>query len=123
MWGRTRNQFESIIVPCNVRNIGVNNYGRRKYSTITSDTRAHRDVATKLLKEADELLASTSATTLEDESKTKLNTLKQQINCKLAKLNEVDEKILGLCDVKDIGAEVSESEEYTAKVTSCIIIY
>ena len=39
----------------------------------------------------------------------------------MAKLNEVDEKILGLCDVKNIGAEVVESEEYTTKVTSCIV--
>ena len=82
---------------------------------------AHRGVATKLLNEADELLASTSPTTLEDELKTKLNILKQQIKCKLAKLNEVDEKILDLCDVKNIGAEVLESEEYTARVTSCIV--
>ena len=83
---------------------------------------AHRGVATKLLNEADELLASTSPTTLEDELKTKLNILKQQIKCKLAKLNEVDEKILDLCDVKNIGAEILESEEYTARVTSCNII-
>ena len=82
---------------------------------------AHRGVATKLLNEADELLASTSPTTLDDELKTKLNILKQQIKCKLAKLNEVDEKILDLCDVKNIGAEVLESEEYTARVTSCIV--
>ena len=82
---------------------------------------AHRGVATKLLNEANELLASTSSTTLEGELKTKLNILKQQIKCKLAKLNEVDEKILDLCDVKNIGAEVLESEEYTARVTSCIV--
>ena len=47
--------------------------------------------------------------------------MKQQIEGKLAKLNEVDEKILGLCEVKNIGAEVVESEEYTTKVTSCIV--
>ena len=82
---------------------------------------AHRGIATKLLKEADEILASTSTTTLDNGLKTKLNTLKQQIEGKLAKLNEVDEKILGLCDVKNIGAEVVESEEYTTKVTSCIV--
>ena len=58
---------------------------------------------------------------LEDELKTKLNILKQQIKCKLAKLNEVDKKILDLCDVKNIGAEVLESEEYTARVTSRIV--
>jgi hypothetical protein len=73
------------------------------------------------LNEADELLASTSPTTLEDELKTKLNILKQQIKCKLAKLNEVDKKILDLCDVKNIGEEVLESEEYTARVTSRIV--
>ena len=39
---------------------------------------AHRGVATKLLNEADELLASTSSTTLEDELKTKLNILLKQ---------------------------------------------
>ena len=82
---------------------------------------AHRGIATKLLKEADEILASTSTTTLDDGLKTKLNTLKQQIEGKLAKLNEVDDKILGLCDVKNIGAEIVESEEYTTKVTSCIV--
>ena len=82
---------------------------------------AHRGIATKLLKEAGEILASTSTTTLDDGLKTKLNTLKQQIEGKLAKLNEVDEKILGLCDLKNIGAEVVESEEYTTKVTSCIV--
>lgn len=72
---------------------------------------AHRGIATKLLKEADEILASTSTTTLDDG----LNTLKQQFEGKLAKLNEVDEKILGLCDVKNIEAEVVESEEYTTR--------
>ena len=82
---------------------------------------AHRGIASKLLKEADKILASTSTTTLDDGLKTKLNTLKQQIEGKLAKLKEVDEKILGLCDVKNIGAEVVESEEYTTKVTSCIV--
>ena len=82
---------------------------------------AHRGTATKLLKEADEILACTSTTTLGDGLKTKLNTLKQQIEGKLATLNEVDEKILGLWDVKNIGAVVVESEEYTTKVTSCIV--
>ena len=71
--------------------------------------------------EADEILASMSTTTLDDGLKTKLNTMKQQIEGKLAKLNEVDEKILGLCNVKNIGAEVVESEEYTTKVMSCIV--
>ncbi len=82
---------------------------------------AHRGVATKLLEEVDDILTNTSLTTEFGELKTKLNTLKQQIECKLTKLNEVDEKILGLCDMKDIGAEVAESEDIIAKVTSCIV--
>jgi hypothetical protein len=40
--------------------------------------------------------------------------MKQQIKCKQTK--QVDEKILGVCDVKNIAAEVLESEEYTAIV-------
>ncbi len=38
----------------------------------------------------------------------------------MTKLNEVDEKILGLCDIKDIGAEVAKSEDIV-KVTLCIV--
>ena len=82
---------------------------------------AYRGVATKLLKEVDDILTNASLTTDSGELKTKLNTLKQQIECKLTKLNEVDQKILGLCDIKDIGAEVAESEDIFAKVTSCIV--
>ena len=83
---------------------------------------AHRGNATKLLKEANENLASTSTTTLDDGLQKKLNTLKQQIEGKLAKRSEADEKLLGLCHVKNIGAEVVECEEHTTKVTSCIVI-
>ena len=49
--------------------------------------------------------------------------MKQQNEGKLAKLSEVVEKILGICDVNRIciGGEVAASAEIIAKITSCIV--
>ena len=55
---------------------------------------AHRGITPKLLKEADETLAYTSTTTLDDGLKRKLNTLKQQIEGKLANLMRLTRKYL-----------------------------
>lgn len=84
-------------------------------------SRGHRSATTKYLKEIDEILEHNATTEATNESKTKLNTLKQQITGKISTSNASDEKILAVCDVKDINGEIDESENLVAKVTEHLV--
>ena len=77
---------------------------------------AHRGVATKLTRQAEEILENTL---LLSEDYERLFVIYQQLNTKLQTLNDYDQKILTVCDVRDIENEIEESQEAVERVMRC----
>ena len=73
----------------------------------------HRGVITKLIKETDEILATTPLTT---EGRSRLDVIHKQLGLKAELLRRLDNDILALCEVSDIDTEIEEAEPITAKV-------
>ena len=71
----------------------------------------HRGVCTKLAKEADELLHLPG-----DVDVGRCEIIRSLLEGKLKILSEIDEEILGLCDVKDIEQEIEESAEVVSRI-------
>ena len=71
----------------------------------------HRGVCTKLAKKADELLHLPG-----DVDVDRCEIIRSLLEEKLKILTEIDEEILGLCDVKDIEQEIEESAEVVSRI-------
>ena len=74
----------------------------------------HRAVLTKYFNELQELLATTE---LSEESLTRIEVLKQQLDGKQKTLTELDAKILNEIKIEDVEKEIEESEAIVIKVT------
>ena len=75
----------------------------------------HRGVCTKLVKEAEELAISP-----ENGDISRCEIIKSLLQEKLKILNDIDEEILGLCDIKEIESEIEESTEIVARILNAI---
>lgn len=71
----------------------------------------HRGVCTKLAKEADELLHLPDDVDID-----RIEIIRSLLEAKLKIVSEIDEEILGLCDVKDIEQEIEESAEVVSRI-------
>ena len=72
----------------------------------------HRGVTTKLVKEAIELLQST------DVDIQRCKVIYSQLEDKMKILNEINEEILGICEVSEIEHEIEEAAVVTDRVLS-----
>ena len=70
---------------------------------------SHRDVTTKLIKEAKELL---STPPLSPKAKSSLHVISKQLNLKSICLNNLDSEALNLCEVNNTTGEVEEVDEH-----------
>ena len=78
--------------------------------------RGHRGVATKLIRQDEEILESTFLLTEDYE---RLFVIYQQLDTKLQTLNDYDQQILTVCNVTDIEAEIEDSQRAIEKVMAC----
>ena len=76
----------------------------------------HRGVATKLIRQGEEILESTFLLTEDYE---RLFVIYQQLDTKLQTLNDYDQQILTVCNVTDIEAEIEDSQRAIEKVMAC----
>ena len=76
----------------------------------------HCGVATKLIRQAEEILESIF---LLPEDYEYLFVIYQQLDTKLQTLNDYDQQILTVCNVTDIEAEIEDSQRAIEKVMAC----
>ena len=76
----------------------------------------HRGVATRLIRQGEEILESTFLLTEDYE---RLFVIYQQLDTKLKTLNDYDQQILTVCNVTDIEAEIEDSQRAIEKVMAC----
>ena len=84
---------------------------KEKLDRLRAKRGGHRGVCTKLTKEADELLHLPG-----DVDVDRSEIIRSLLEAKLKILSDLDEEILGLCDVKDIEQEIEESAEAVARI-------
>ena len=89
---------------------------RTKHDRLRAVRGGHRDVTTKLIKEADELLTVSPLTT---EGRTRLDVINKQLGLKAELLSGLDTEIVSLCEVSDIEGDIEEAESITAKIIEC----
>ena len=73
-------------------------------------------MTTKLIRETDELLATTIIST---ESKTRLGVIHKQLCMKSELLTGLNQGIISLCEVSEIDGEFKEAETITARIIEC----
>ena len=76
----------------------------------------HRGVATKLIRQGEEILESIFLLTEDYEG---LFRIYQQLDTKLQTLNDHDRQILTVCNRTDIEAEMEDSQRAIEKVMEC----
>ena len=84
---------------------------KEKLDRLRAKRGGHRGVCTKLAKETDELLHLPG-----DIDVDRSEIIRSLLEAKLKILSEIDEEILGLCDVNDIEQEIDESAEVLARI-------
>ena len=83
---------------------------RRKLDRLRAKRGGHRGVCTKLTKEVDELVKSS-----DEDQANRFDVLQCLLQEKLKLLNEIDEEILGLCDVKILNARSKNRQRLSAE--------
>ena len=89
---------------------------RTKHERLRAVHSGHRGVTTKLIKEADELLAISPLTV---EGKSRLDVINKQLRLKAELLSGYDTEIVSLCEVSDIEGDIEKAETITAKIIEC----
>ena len=89
---------------------------RTKHERLRAVHGGHRGVTTKLIKEADELLAVSPLTV---EGRSCLDVINKQLRLKAELLSGYDTEIVSLCEVSDIEGDIGEAETITAKIIKC----
>jgi hypothetical protein len=84
---------------------------KEKFDRLRAKRGGHRGVCTKLAKEAEEVIQSQ-----DEENISRSEVIHSLLSEKLKILNELDEEILGLCEIKDIEIEIEESSEIVARI-------
>lgn len=84
---------------------------KEKLDRLRAKRGGHRGVCTKLAKEADELLHLPGDVDID-----RSEIIRSLLEAKLKILSEIDEEILGLCDVEDIEQEIEESAEVVSRI-------
>ena len=84
---------------------------KEKLDRLRAKGGGHRGVCTKLAKETDELLHLPG-----DIDVDRSEIIRSLLEAKLKILSEINEEILGLCDVNDIEQEIDESAEVLARI-------
>ena len=87
-----------------------------KYERLKAVRGGHRGVTTRLIKEADELLATATPT---EESKSRLTVIHKQLQLKHEVLSALDTQIVSLCDIGNIEEELLDAESVTARILEC----
>ena len=88
---------------------------KEKLNRLRARRRGHRDVCTKLEKEATELLQIPEG---EGDHIERSEVIALQLQEKLKLLSEIDEEILDICDVNDIRNEIEESAEISDRISN-----
>jgi hypothetical protein len=84
---------------------------KEKFDRLRAKRGGHRGVCTKLAKEAEGVIQSQ-----DEENINRSEVIHSLLSEKLKILNELDEEILGLCEIKDIEIEIEESSEIVARI-------
>ena len=87
-----------------------------KYDRLKAIRGGHRGVTTRLIKEADELLATAL---LSGEIKSRLNVIHKQLELKHEVLSVLDTQIVSVCDIANIEEELQDAESVTARILEC----
>ena len=85
---------------------------KEKLDRLRARRGGHRGVSTKLMKEAMELLQTPEAENIE-----RCEIIAAQLKEKVTLLTQIDEEILNLCDVSEIGVEIEESAEISDRIS------
>ena len=89
---------------------------RAKYERLKAVRGGHRGVTTKLIRETDELLATTTIST---EGRTRLGVIHRQLCMKSELLSGLNQEIISFCEVSEIDGEIEEAETITARIIEC----
>jgi len=89
---------------------------RAKYERLKAVRGGHRGVTTKLIRETDELLTTT---TLSSEGRTRLDVIHKQLCMKSELLSGLNQEIISLCEVSEVDGEIKEAETITARIIEC----
>ena len=90
---------------------------KEKLEQLRTRRRGHRGVCTKLEKQTIELIARAQTMVFE-----RCKILVRQLEAKLNLLNEIDNKILNICEVADIQREIEESAEISDRILEAVRI-
>lgn len=90
---------------------------KEKLERLRARRGGHRGVCTKLEKEAIELTQTPEHDKIE-----RCEVIAKQLEAKIKILNEIDEEILNICDVKEIQNEIEESAEVSDRILETIRI-